>query len=422
MERSYTSRERMRLALNHQQPDRAPVDLGSTLVTGIQASAYTILKQSLKISDGDVKVYDPFQMLAEVSERVKDRFGVDTYGVQLPINLFGYRNENWKPFRMFDGNEVLVSGNFQYDVLPNGDMVQYPRGDRSVSPSGKMPKDGYYFDVIVRQLPIDEGKLDPKRWVDQTYSLYTEEDLRYLEETSRRYYENTEYSLIGNFWGAGFGDIALVPGPHILRPEGIRDPEEWYVSMVTRSGYISDIFGYQFELGMKNVALYREAVGDRIDVITMSGTDFGAQNGPFISPDVYREVFKPLHRRMNDWVHGNTGWKTFYHTCGSVVAFLDDFCEAGVDIINPVQVSAAGMDPQFLKKNYGDRLVFWGGAVNPQGTLAFGSPEEVREEAARNIRTFSEGGGYIMGNVHNIQSNVPPENIIAMFDALEMSG
>lgn len=419
MERSLTSRDRVRFALNHQQPDRVPVDLGSTLVTGIQASAYAVLKRTLQISEGAVKVYDPFQMLAEVSERVKDRFSVDTYGIQLPVNIFGYRNENWKPFRIFDETEILMPGNFQYDVLDNGDIVQYPRGDRSALPSGKMPKDGYYFDVIVRQLPIEEGKLDPKRWVDQTYSLYSEEDLRYIEGTSRHYYENTEYSLIGNFWGAGFGDIAIVPGPHILRPEGIRDPEEWYVSMVTRSGYISDIFGYQCELGIKNIALYHEAVGDRIDVITMSGTDFGTQQGPFISPDVYREVFKPLHRRMNEWVHKNTSWKTFYHTCGSIVAFLDDFCEAGVDIINPVQVSAAGMDPEFLKKNYGDRLVFWGGAVNPQWTLAFGSPEEVREEARKNILTFGEGGGYIMGNVHNIQSNVPPENIIAMFDAVE---
>jgi len=419
VERSLTSRDRVRFALNHQQPDRVPVDLGSTLVTGIQASAYAVLKRTLQISEGAVKVYDPFQMLAEVSERVKDRFSVDTYGIQLPVNIFGYRNENWKPFRIFDEIEILMPGNFQYDVLDNGDIVQYPRGDRSALPSGKMPKDGYYFDVIVRQLPIEEGKLDPKRWVDQTYSLYSEEDLRYIEGTSRHYYENTEYSLIGNFWGAGFGDIAIVPGPHILRPEGIRDPEEWYVSMVTRSGYISDIFGYQCELGIKNIALYHEAVGDRIDVITMSGTDFGTQQGPFISPDVYREVFKPLHRRMNEWVHKNTSWKTFYHTCGSIVAFLDDFCEAGVDIINPVQVSAAGMDPEFLKKNYGDRLVFWGGAVNPQWTLAFGSPEEVREEARKNILTFGEGGGYIMGNVHNIQSNVPPENIIAMFDAVE---
>ena len=124
---------------------------------------------------------------------------------------------------------------------------------------------------------------------------------------------------------------------------------------------------------MKNLAMYRQAVGDRIDVVVMSGTDFGSQNGPFISPDAYREIFKPLHAKMNDWVHAAHGWKTFYHTCGSIVAYLDDFAEAGVDILNPVQVSAAGMAPEMLKEKYGDRFVFWGGAVDAQHTLAFGT-------------------------------------------------
>jgi hypothetical protein len=413
-----SSRERVRRALAHEATDRPPIDLGSTLVSGIQAIAYSKLKNAIGVGGGNLKVYDPFQMLAEVEEDVKRALGVDTCGIQLPVNFYGYRNENWKPFRLFDGTEVLMPGDFQYDVLDNGDIIQYPQGNRSVPPSGRMPKDGYYFDAIVRQPPIEEDRLNAKRWVEQTYAQYTEEDLRYLEETSRHYFENTDYSLVGNFWGAGFGDIAVVPGPHVLRPEGVRDPEEWYVSMVTRSGYIRDIFGYQYELGMKNLSLYREAVGDRIDVITMSGTDFGSQSGPFISPAAYREVFKPLHSLMNKWVHENTVWKTFFHTCGSIVAFLDEFAEAGVDILNPVQVSAEGMDPRTLKSKYGDTFVFWGGAVNPQRTLPFGRPDEVAEEAKRNIGIFSEGGGYIMANVHNIQTNVPTENILAMYEAV----
>ena len=418
MERPLTSRERVRSALDHKETDRVPIDLGSSPVTGIQAVMYRKLKEYLGITGGEIKVYEPYQMLAEVEGTVKKRLSIDTYGVQLPVTLFGYKNERWKPFRMFDGTEVLISGNFEYDVLPGGDIVQYPKGDRSAEPSARMPKDGYYFDAIVRQPPVDEKRLNPRKWVEQTYSLYSEEDLRYLEETSRMYYENTEYSLVGNFWGAGFGDIAIVPGLDVAKPEGVRDPEEWYVSIVTRKSYIKDIFAYQMELGMKNIELYLEAVGDRIDVVTMSGTDFGSQNGPFISPAVYREVWKPLHKRMNDWVHEHTTWKTFYHTCGSIVLFLDDFYEAGVDILNPVQVSARGMEPEILKKNYGDRFVFWGGAVNPQGTLAFGSPEEVREETRRNVGIFSKGGGYIFNNVHNIQSTVPVENVTAMFEAV----
>ena len=417
-----TSRERVRLAINHKEADRIPLDLGSTLVTGIQASIYPKLKNALGISKGLVKVYDPYQMLAEVEDELKQLLGVDTYGIQLPVTVFGYRNEDWKTFKMFDGTEVLISGNFEYDVLKNGDIVQYPKGDRDAPPSGKMPKGGYYFDTIVRQEPIDESKLDPEEWVEQTYSLYTEEDLEYLEKTSKWYYENTDYSLVGNFWGAGFGDIAIVPGPHIPYPKGIRDPEEWFVSMVARKQYIKEIFQYQLELQMKNLKLYRQAVQDRIDIIVMSGTDFGAQNGPFISPSLYREVFKPLHKAMNDWIHEKTDWKTFYHSCGSDVDFLDDFVSAGVDILNPVQISASGMDPDFLKKNYGDKLVFWGGGVDTQKTLPFGTPENVKEEVENNMLTFGKGGGFVFNTVHNIQPTVPIDNLITMFETVREKG
>lgn len=417
-----TSRERVRKTINHQVPDRVPLDLGSTLVTGIQASLYAKLKEKLGVRTGNIKVYDPYQMLAEVDEEVKKILGVDTYGIQLPVTIFGYRNENWKPFTMFDGTEVLISGHFEHDILENGDIVQYPKGDRSAPPSGKMPKDGFYFDTIVRQEPIDEGKLDPKEWVNQTYALYVDDDLRYLEETAIHYYENTEYALLGNFWGAGFGDIAVVPGPAILHPKGIRDPEEWYVSTVMRKEYVKDIFGYQFELQMKNLKMYREAVGDRIDVVVMSGTDFGSQGGPFISPPAYQEFFKPFHRAMNDWVHENTNWKTFYHTCGSIIPFMDDFHEAGVDILNPVQISAAGMDPKELKERYGDRFVFWGGGVDSQGVLSFGTPDEVREQVEYNIKTLGKDGGYVFNNVHNVQATVPIENILAFFETHREKG
>jgi hypothetical protein len=293
--------------------------------------------------------------------------------------------------------------------------VQYPSGDRSAPPSGRMPKGGFYFDAIVRQEPIDEAKLDPREWVAQSYAPYTEEELRFIEETSRWWYENSSYGLVGNLWGAGFGDIAVVPGPAIPHPKGIRDPEEWYVSTLLRKEYVREIFHLQFEVGMKNLELYRQAAGDRIDVAVMSGTDFGAQHGPFIAPEAYRELWKPLHKAMNEWVHANTKWKTFYHTCGSIVAYLDDFAEAGVDILNPVQISAAGMSPEILKERYGDRFVFWGGAVDVQSTLAFGTPDQVRAEAKRNTAVLGRGGGFVYNNVHNIQATVPTENILALF-------
>ena len=417
-----TSRERVELTLAHEEPDRVPVDLGSSLVTGIQASAYAGVKKALGISQGEVRVYEPFQMLAEVEEPVRRALGVDVYGITLPDTIFGYKNENWKPFRLFDGTEVRVSEHFVWDELPNGDLVQYPQGDRSLPPSGRMPKDGFYFDAIVRQEPIDDARLDPQQWVEQTYGLFGDEQMRFLEEQSRWYFENTEYALFGNFGGGSFGDIAIVVGPHIPFPKGIRDPEEFYVSHITRKEYIREIFQRTLEIQMKNIEMYRQAVGERIQVIEINGNDFGSQNGPFISPQMYRDLYKPYHREMNDWVHDNTGWKTFFHSCGSNVAFLDDFREAGVDILNPVQISAAGMDPEYLKKNYGKDFVFWGGAVDAQHTLPFGTVEEVLREVKENIATFKSGGGYVFNNVHNIQAGVPVENILALFQALQDAG
>jgi len=414
-----TPRERLKRAINHQEADRIPVDLGGTVVTGIQANIYAKFKKALGITEGSVKVYDPFQMLAEVEEPVRRSLEIDTFGIQLPMTVFGYTNENWKPFTLFDGTEVLMSGHFEYDILGNGDIVQYPQSDRSAPPSAIMPKDGYYFDSIVRQEPIDDDKLDPKEWAEQTYSIYTDEDLRFLENTTRWYYENTDYALIGNFWGGNFGDIAQVPGLGALHPKGIRDQKEWYMSLVTRKDYIRDIFQYTLEIGMQNLQLYHQAIGDKIDVIVISGADFGSQTSTVYSPKTYRELFKPFHKQMNDWIHEHTTWKTFYHTCGSLVAFLDDFHDAGIDILNPVQISAKGMEPEFLKTNYGEKFVFWGGAVNPQGTLPFGTPEQVREEVTRNINIFKQDGGFVFANVHNIQSGVPVENLMAMFEALK---
>lgn len=417
-----TSRERVQLALDHKEPDRVPIDLGASMVTGIHASAYVKLKEALGISGGEPRVYEPFQMLAEVEEPVRQALGVDVYGIMLPYTIFGYKNENWKSFRLFDGSEVLVSEHFVYDVLPNGDIVQYPEGDRSAPPSGRMPKDGFYFDAIVRQEPINEAGLDPKEWVDQTYGLFTDEDLRFLEEQSKWYFENTDYALFGNYGGGSFGDIAIVVGPHIPHPKGIRDPEEFFISHITRKSYIEEIFQYELELQMKNIEMYHQAVGERIQIIEINGNDFGAQNGPFISPEMYRELYKPYHQVMNNWVHQNTNWKTFFHSCGSNVAFFNDFREAGVDIFNPVQISAAGMEPKFLKENYGRDFVFWGGAVDSQHTLPFGTANDVRREVEENVRIFMRDGGFVFNNVHNIQAGVPVENILAMFNAVRETG
>jgi len=413
-----TSRERVREAINHRKTDRIPLDLGSTTVTGIQASTYAKLRKALGLKDQAIKIIDPFQMLAKVESEIIENLGIDTIGLWLPTNAFGFKNENWKSWRLFDDTKVMVPEKFIIKKDDKGNIYIYPQGDTSAPPCAKMPKGGYYFDVLVRQELVDKKKLNPKEWVEQQYSVFSEEEFEYLERKAENLYNHTDLSIVGRFLNTSFGDIAQVPGGAIKHPKGIRDPEEWLIAHIEYPEYIKGIFELQCEIGLKNLELSYEAVGNKIDVIKVSGTDFGTQNAPFISPDMYREFYKPFHKRINDWIHKNTSWKTFYHTCGSIVAFLDDFVEAGVDILNPVQTSAKDMDPKMLKEKYGDKLVFWGGGVDTQRTLSFGSPGEVREEVNERCRIFGKGGGYVFSAIHNIQSKIPIENLMTMFQTV----
>ena len=416
--KTMTSRERVRAALHHQQPDRVPLDLGSTPVTGIHFATYTRLRRALGLADAPVKIGEPYQMLASVEADVADKLGVDTAAVQLPNTIFGFPNQNWKSYVHYDGMPALVSEFFNYTTDANGDRLIYPNGDRSAPPCARMPKDGDFFDAIVRQDPRAEEHLDPREFVKDQISPYTEAQLGYLQQQADDLYRNTDKSLVG-WWAQGaLGDIALVPGLNAAYPKGIRDPQRWYEMLAERPDYVKEVFALQTEIACENLKLYRQAVGDKIDVIAISGTDFGTQRGPFCSPAMYRGLWKPFHKRMNDWIHQNTPWKTFYHTCGSVAAFLPDFIEAGVDILNPVQCSAVGMDAPTLKAKYGDKLTFWGGGVNTQQTLPFGTAEQIREEVTERIRIFNQDGGFVFNPIHNIQAKTPTENVVTLFETV----
>jgi uroporphyrinogen-III decarboxylase len=189
------------------------------------------------------------------------------------------------------------------------------------------------------------------------------------------------------------------------------------MTTAARPDYVKFVFERQCQIGLHNLAKIYQAVGDRISVVMVSGTDFGAQQGPFISLASYRRLFEPYHRRVNDWIHEHTSWKTFIHTCGSVVAFLPDLIAAGFDVLNPVQCSAAGMDPQTLKEKFGSRLTFWGGGIDTQKTLPFGNAEEIRNEVRQRIKIFGRGGGFVFNPVHNVQANTPTENLLALYEA-----
>jgi hypothetical protein len=411
-----TSRERLDMALNHRQPDRVPVDFNGTAVTGMHVKCVIGLRDHYGLEKRLVKVHEPYQMLGWIDEDLQAALGLDVEGVYGPETMFGFGNENWKPWRMDDGTEVLVSGHFLTTRDANGDTLIYPKGDLSAPPSGRLPKNGFFFDTIVRQEPIDEAKLDPEDNLEE-FGPITEAALDHFDAESRRAAE-TGRGVVASFGGTALGDIALVPAPFLKHPKGIRDVEEWYVSTLTRRPYIRRIFERQTETALQNLDRIRARVGNRVQAAFLCGTDFGTQQSTFCSVSTFRELYLPYYKRLNDWVHRHTSWKTFKHSCGAVATLIPSFIESGFDILNPVQVSAAGMDARGLKDRFGRDIVFWGGGVDTQRTLAFGTREEVRAEVLERCEVFGRDGGFVFNAVHNIQANVPIENIVAMFKAV----
>ncbi len=412
-------RERLAATLNHQQPDRVCVDFGSTPVTGIHVSAVDRLRKRL-LGDPQwrVKVIEPYQFLGEIDDQLREAMGVDVIGALARRSKFASDGSAWKPFTMFDGTEVQIHANLVIrEEEGTGDLLAYPQGDTSVPPSGRMPRGGLFFDAIIRQDPIDEDRLDPADNCEE-FTLLGDDDLAYYRAVKQRFTEQSQYGTMLIIPGAAFGDIALVPAGWLKHPKGIRDIQEWYISTVTRKPYIRAVFERQCEIALQNINTLIDLFGDTVQAAFISGTDFGTQRGLFCSVATYRELYKPFHIAVNKLIHERTNWKTFIHTCGSVWDLLPDLVEAGFDILNPVQCSAAKMDPVALKREFGKQLVFWGGGVDTQKTLPFGTPEEVYNQVRERIAIFNDGGGFVFNTIHNIQGDTPVENILALLRAI----
>ncbi|MFH1140072.1 MAG: uroporphyrinogen decarboxylase family protein [Chloroflexota bacterium] len=412
-------RERVLKAINHEVPDRVPLDFGGTAVTGMAATVVWKLRRALGLDAENVpvKLAEPYWMLGEIGDDLRQVLGIDTVPLGSRMNTFGFQNKDWKPWRLFDGTPVLVPGLFNTEADESGNILQYPQGDRTVPPSARMPKGGFYFDPIYRQPPIDENALDPKDNIEE-FSLLGELTLENLRRQAEHLHGDTDYAVVGGCAGTAFGSLTGIAGIPLKHPKGIRSLEEWFTSLVLRKGYVYEVFERECEIAMRNLELLRQAVQDNMDIAAITGTDFGSQRGPLISPATYRELYKPFYKRVNDWIHSHTKWKTFMHSCGAVEPFIDDFIDAGFDILNPVQCLAAGMEPGNLKKKYGDRITFWGGGVNTQRTLPFGTAEEVRREVRERIETFSHGGGFVFSGIHNVLAESPVENVLAMLETV----
>jgi len=418
-----TSRERVQLALEHKEADRVPLDLGASPVTGMHVDTVYKLRQALGLDPAGtpVKVTEPYQMLGEIAPDLMEALGVDVVGLGKTATMFGFRNEGWKPWTTFEGTPVLVPEGFNTEPDAQGDILMYPEGDKSAPPSGRMPQGGFYFDTIVRQPPLDDNNLRVEDNLEE-FGPVSDEDLEHFRREAERLSSETDKAILANFGGTAFGDIALVPAPWLKHPKGIRDIEEWYISTASRRDHVYKIFERQCEIGVKNLEKIYEAVGNRITAAFISGTDFGQQTGPFISLKSYRDLFMPFHKIVNGWIHKNTRWKCFIHSCGSVRALLPDFVDAGFDIINPVQCSAAGMAADELKQEFGSRVTFWGGGVDTQRTLPFGTADEVRQEVSARIKIFGAGGGYVFNTTHNVQSRIPIQNVQALYETVRNSG
>ena len=410
------SKERVLSALNHKQPDKVPMDFGATAVTGIHVTCVAELRDHYGLEKRPVKVHEPYQMLGLVEDDLKDAMGLDIEGVYPRKTMFGFPIENWKPYRLYDGLEVLVPGEFNVVMDQNGDTLIFPEGDMTAPPSGRMPKDGYFFDSIIRQPPVDDDNLNVEDNLEE-FGYVSDTDLKWFTD-SAKVASSKGRAVIANFGGTGIGDIALVPGPFMKYPKGIRDVTEWYISTRARRDYVHKIFERQTEIALANLAKLHAAVDGMADAAFICGTDFGTQSSAFCSVEGFQELYAPYYKKMNDWVHRHTNWKTFKHSCGSVERFMQSFIDAGFDIINPVQCSAAGMDPRHLKSAFGERLVFWGGGVDTQKVLPFGTADEVRGQVLDRCEAFAKDGGFIFDAIHNVQARTPVGNIVAMIDAV----
>lgn len=410
-----TSRQRVRASLSHQQPDRSPVDFGATAVTGIHCKIVAELRDYYGLEARPVKIVETLQMLGEVDEELKEIMHVDCEPAIGCRDIFGYDTrklcEQITPW----GQTVLIPQG--YDLTPdaNKDIWIYPQGDRSAPPCGVFPDKCYFMNAVERAQPVDDATLDLEDNLEE-YGLISDEDFSYFVDAVNRA-AKTDRAVVASYVGTALGDVAYITGPSLKHPKGIRSVSEWYMSILLRPDYIHRLFDKQVDYAIANCERLWNAVGDKIDVLYACGTDFGSQESQFCSEETFRELWLPHYKRLNDWIHQHTTWKIFKHSCGSMMPLLPALIDAGFDIFNPVQVNARNMDPQELKSRFGDKLVFWGG-IDTQRVLPFGTPQEVADHIRRQVDILGKDGGFVFNTVHNIQANVPVQNVVALIETI----
>ncbi|MFW6438313.1 MAG: uroporphyrinogen decarboxylase family protein [Armatimonadota bacterium] len=393
-----TSRERIIAALGHRQPDRVPVDLGASESSGIMGIAYNRLKDHLGL-DGRTQIFDISQMIAKVEESVLDTVRADA----MPLLIEPRR---WKAWTLQDGSPCQIPYGLEV-VKHNGGWV-IPRDDGT--PAAYCPQGGYYFDPVNPPLAGAERPADIEAGIEHLESFdwpdYMDETYHDLACKARCLHEETDLCIVANLW------VHVFAAGQILR--GF---ENFMVDLAADKVLAHHLMGRLVDCYAPRVERYIEAVGEHVDVIQVND-DLGTQNGLQISPDLYREMVKPYHRRLWEMIKRLSRKPLLLHSCGSLYDVIPDLIEMGVDAINPVQVSAAKMDGALLKREFGRDLTFWGGGCDTQQVLGRATPEQVKDEVRYRVDQFADDGGFVFCQVHNIQHNVPPENVMAMYEAL----
>lgn len=397
-----TSRERILATINHEQPDQLAIDFGGMRSTGIAAIAYNNLKKKLGLPLETTKLYDVFQQLAEPELEVVNRFGGDVVQIHRLCPAFGISIDKWKPSVLQDGSPCLVPEGYNPIVNELGDYdIVDPQTGVVIA---RMPKGGLYFDLVTRYLTdvdYDTAELDRVMQIQEL----TDEELNFIVkecQEARKTDKATLFAFGGNIFEAGQSDFGY---------------ERFYCDIAAEPEFLHHYFEKLTNGYMAQLEKLLSRAGDQIDVIQF-GDDLGTQTAPQISPDMYCEMIQPYHARMFQYVRKNfPKTKVFMHSCGAISPLIPHLIEAGVQILNPVQITAQNMDPHTLKRVFGKHLTFWGGGARMQTTAETGSPQDLYKESKELIEIFSPGGGYVFNQIHNILATVPPEKIMAIYQA-----
>jgi uroporphyrinogen decarboxylase len=410
-----TSRARVMAAVSHREPDRVPVDFGGHRSSGIMAMAYHRLKNYLGIDTGDIYVYDFVQQLALIEPAVLDRFGVDT--IELGRG-FALEPEDWRDWVLPDGTPCKIPS-FIEPVREDGGWAVYaPDGTKiAVQKAGSLYFEQTCFPLIDREdddFEDLEAAMDKVMWASLGTPPapigFDEAGLRKLKAGAEALRASTDRAILGLF-----GGNLMEWGQFLFRID------RFLMQLAMAPQRMHRFLDRLTEIHLKNLEAYLSAVGPSIDII-LFGDDLGMQTGPQISPAMYREFFLPRHRKLWQRAKALCDAKVMLHSCGSVEAYIPDFLDAGLDILQPVQTSAKDMEPALLKRKYGQDLCLWGGGCDTQQVLTRGTPDEVAADVRRRVEILAPGGGFVFQQIHNIMADVPPENVVAMFDAVHADG